>query len=103
MSERRTSSEWFELVESWKQSGTSAAGWCREHEIGYQNFLYWRRRLRDAMSIDRPLAVIPSETDFREILSRDELTAEINGVRLRLERGFDPALLREAIAAIRGA
>ena len=103
MSKRRMSSEWFELVESWEQSETSAAAWCRERGIGYQSFLYWCRRRRKTASVDTPLAVIPSKTGFREIISRDELTAEINGVRLRLERGFDPGLLREAIVAIRGA
>jgi hypothetical protein len=101
MDKRRTAREGLRLVESWEASGVCAAAWCRENGISYHSLQYWRRRQK-VLSNGSRVAIIPPKASFCEIVSQDGLTAEINGVRLHLERGFDPALFREAITAIRG-
>lgn len=44
-SHRHTSAERRELVERQRQSGLSAAAFCREHDLVYQTFVGWRRRV----------------------------------------------------------
>jgi hypothetical protein len=101
MDKRRTAIEGLGLVKSWEASGASAAAWCRENGISYHRLQYWRRRQK-VLGNGSQVAIIPPKASFCEIVSQDGLTAEINGVRLHLERGFDPSLFRDAIAAIRG-
>ena len=103
MSERRTASEWFDLIETWKISGMSGAAWCRENSVAYHCFLYWRRRREQTISDDNALVRREPGMGFTEIIHSGTLTAEVGGVRLHLERGFDPVLFREVIAAVRGA
>ncbi len=103
MSEQRTSSDWFELIAAWKDSGMSGAVWCRENRVVYHCFLYWRRRCEFLSGGEKALVRQMPRSSFTEVVCSDVLTAEVNGVRLHLERGFDPVLLREAITAIRGA
>ena len=101
MVRHKTATEWFELVDAWENSQQRAAEWCRDQGIGYQSFLHWRRR-REAERRELPLS---AGRGFCEVLpqSAPVLTAEVNGVRILMERGFDPELLREVIAALRGA
>jgi hypothetical protein len=36
---------WLPLVEQWRHSGQSQKAFCREHELNYDQFVYWRRKL----------------------------------------------------------
>ena len=40
----RSEAEWKAIVEAHEMSKRSAAGFCREHGIAYEQFLYHRRR-----------------------------------------------------------
>ena len=93
---RRTESEWCELVAAWSESGKSAPVWCQENGVGYQSLLNWRKRFAE-----EPPAL--SVHSFCELVDETGLTAEVGGVRLRLQRGFDPVLLRDIVSALREA
>lgn len=103
MSDQRTATAWFELIDSWDASGLSGAAWCREHGIVYHQFLYWKGRRSVCRAVDNGLAEAPVHTSFCEVVADKALTAEIGGVRFELERGFDPVVFREAVAALREA
>src|ERR1700684_3780361 len=40
--------KWRELVAEQEQSGQSAAAFCRDRELAGSQFIYWKRRLREA-------------------------------------------------------
>lgn len=97
--ERRA--QWMEWIEAWQESGQSVAAFCREHDLVYSQFTYWRRQLSDV-----PEAAIASG-EFVAIAFEEE-RPESCGVRVRvrpdlelvLERGFDEAELVRAARAL---
>ena len=46
MSQNKNEKEefWCESVSVWKESGLSARKFCTQEGLGYQSFLYWKRR-----------------------------------------------------------
>lgn len=100
MRQHRTETEWSGLVKEWSASGESALIWCRTNRVGYQSFLNWRRRFSESQSLVKSTGPVHS---FCEVVDDGGLSAEVGGLRLHLERGFDPVLLRDVVAALRGA
>jgi hypothetical protein len=103
---RRSSEEtietWRRLVEEWVASGAtvSAAEWCREREIRYNAFLYWKKRLSAAEPdrVDRscfkelsPFPVAPG------------IALEYQEMRIELMPNFDGALLVRCLRAMKEA
>ena len=43
--ERLNGLEWENHLKSWKRSGLSKAAYCRQKEISYHGFNYWKRRM----------------------------------------------------------
>jgi ribosomal protein L32E len=38
---------WREQIHVWQVSGESQQAFCRQHELSYHRFTYWRRKLAD--------------------------------------------------------
>ncbi|MET4692850.1 IS66 family insertion sequence element accessory protein TnpA [Endozoicomonas lisbonensis] len=36
---------WQERMNDWQQSGLSASGWCKKHDIKQHLFFYWKHKL----------------------------------------------------------
>jgi len=93
---------WVGMVREWEGSGESGAAFCRERDLVYSQFMYWRRRLSEPEEEKADAA--PSETpDFVALSFADEGAAGCGvrvrlgtGVELLLDRGFDAAELRRA-------
>ena len=73
-----TAAERHALVLQQHQSGLSAAAFCREHELVYQTFVGWRRRLAGGGDLDAAVASpppVPSRSaalpDFIEIAASE--------------------------------
>ncbi len=80
--------QWTEKITAWRRSGQSVAAWCRQNDVTYHRFLYWRKRLQQTM--------VPVPTPFVELtFEHTYLAVECNGVTLHIERGFDRDLLRQ--------
>ncbi len=39
------STYWQPHIEQWQQSGQTQRAFCREHELNYDQFVYWRKKL----------------------------------------------------------
>ena len=89
---------WPARLADWRRSGLSIAAWCRNHAVSYQTFLYWRKRLDDRLpesaGIFLQLAV-PADPE--------PIALECNGVFVHVPAGFDPGLLRDILALLKGA
>ncbi len=96
-----TAPRWRELITEFTRSGETIAAFCRRRDLKAPTFYQWRRRLSTQGALPRaPAPFLPIEVrppvpagSGVEVLLR-------NGRRLRLERGFDPAVLAAALAAL---
>ena len=90
---------WSKLIAEQEASGQKARPFCRERGIPEYSFYKWRRRLRQADTVEfalletaPPMVSIPDST--LELMLR-------NGERLRIANGVDTATLRLVLDAVR--
>jgi len=96
---------WRGHVEEQARSGLTVAAYCAARGLSAPTFYEWRRRLTGKERA-RPAFVPVEVTSAR----RPDGTGGSSGVevlltggaRLRLERGFDAAVLRSAVAILEG-
>lgn len=84
--------QWSETIKKQMLSDKPAATWCRENNISYQTFLYWRKRLCPP---SKPKQQI-SRTQFTELSQSNWdswFRISCRGVRLVISKNFD----REAL------
>ncbi len=75
-------STWMKRVEAWRESGQSAAAFCRSRDLTYSQFVYWQRRLRGEV-----LSLVPVVVAKAEPCSAAAAAVDLdlpNGVRVRL-------------------
>jgi transposase-like protein len=93
-------SYWRKLIAEQEASGQKARLFCREHGIGEWSFYKWRRRLRQAGTVEFALL----ETVPAAVAISDSATLELmlrNGERLRIVNGVDAVTLRLVLDAVR--
>lgn len=94
MAEEKT--DWSARISSWRNSGKSIAAWCRDNEIGYDQFLYWLNKL------ERPTKLKKKNGNFVALkVASKPILVECNGTYLHVSSGFDHLLLREVVSALR--
>jgi hypothetical protein len=94
---RRTLAQRAALVQQWRASGLSALAFARRHGFAPQNLPRWAARL-DTSS---PAPASAALTFVRlETAPRALLVVEVGAARVRVEPGFDPALLRAVVVAL---
>src|ERR1700741_3008078 len=88
--------EWKQHVEQWEAADQkiSMARWCKERNINYNAFLYWKERFRsgDMRKVDR--------SSFQELThsaTTTGITLECNQIRIQLAENFDAATLRRCL------
>ena len=100
MSSRLTDEEraiWADTVEQWRKSGKSAAAWCREHQLVYHQFQYWKDRLATyTETTSNPFIEI---TDDRT--TSGEILLEVGKVLVRLHDDFDEQTLLRCMRVLR--
>lgn len=98
---RRGREEWLRIIDEQKQSGLSAAAYCREAGIGIGSFYQWRRRLADVSAEETKsvresfidmgrVGVNGSSVEIPEVRAGSslEVTLELgDGARLIVRRG----------------
>ena len=88
--------DWEIKIRQQQESGLSINQWCRQNHITKGSFHYWKDRLFQKDKLTR--------TCFTE-LPVDEgpgICIEYQGVRILIEKSFDPITLRSCLAALRG-
>jgi hypothetical protein len=92
---------WRTIIQKHTESGSSAAAFCREHNLSIHQFHWWNRRFKKKESQNQ-------ETGFMKLVPFSK--SRTNGIRIRLnddvfievEPGFEPQILRAVIEAICG-
>lgn len=111
MSSRGAEARWRALIEEYEASGETVGSFCARRGLARPTFYQWRRRLLPGADWQARAASRLGFVPVRVVGSRAAATADAGGVevvlaggrRLRLERGFDPAVLSSAMAVLEGA
>ena len=96
MSERDVLREnWQRRVTQQQSSGLSAAKWCREQEVQYKSFLYWKDRLSPVPKLSRSC--------FQELTGAPacEVEIEYKDVKVALSGRIGPNDLVEWLRALK--
>lgn len=100
------------LVEAWRLSGLSGAAFCRQHNLRAQRLHYWRERLGYPIKVVNepspvPAARPPTPDGFVQMVVHGpagpppiHVDIVVGGAIIRVEPGFDPALLRGVVGAL---
>ena len=73
---------WRGRLQAWRDSGVSAAAFCRQHDLPYPQFIYWKRRLGKAASGLVPVAVHAPAIGRVEIALRSGAVVRLTGVSM---------------------
>ena len=86
-----------QVLEAWRSSGQSGAGFAREHGLSRARLMRWRDRLkRSTAPVFHPVRVVEGA---RPVAASLELELR-GGRRIRVHAGFDPELLEELVRTV---
>lgn len=71
---------WQEKLKEWEESGLSGSAWCRQNQLSYYQFNYWRNIFINKPSHSKSIAV--SQEDFIEIKEEEKVEKEGSGIEL---------------------
>ena len=83
-------------VLAWRQSGLTAVEYAEKAGISKSSLGYWAYE-HDRANRRKPVRLVRVERAEKA----PSLVVEMGDLRIRLERGFDGALLRDAVRALR--
>jgi len=92
---QRSEDEQRREVEGWRASGQSGADYARARGYSQSSLTNWAAKARDSAALLEP-RVVRVEIERR----RSGLVVEVGSARVCVAAGFDPALLREVVAAL---
>ncbi len=116
--------EWATRFADHKASGLSVAQWCKENNLSQYKYFYWKRQLKDEMTLQAlpdivPLAMpappivpeVPSSTKPTELAgatcasfpSNSCARVLINGMTVEIDSSASEAFIRSLIKAVRHA
>ena len=89
--------EWETKIRQQRESGLSIEQWCRQNQTSSCSFYYWKDRLFPKTQLTRSC--------FTELAANNQTAGvciEYRGVRILIDKSFDPATLRNCLSALRG-
>lgn len=106
MARYRTAEQRRDLVRSWTQSGLSAKQFATSRGLSESSLFRWR--LEDAGPPALVTTAPRATVDFVRLVPRaaepkPSVVVEVGDARIRVEAGFDAALLARVVAALGGA
>ena len=86
---------WQQKVVEQKSSGLPASRWCREHQVQYKSFLYWKNRFSPHEKLSRSC--------FQELTENPvcEVQIEYEGIKIALSGRVDPSILSHCVRALK--
>jgi hypothetical protein len=97
-------SYWKQQIEQWQQTGLSQAEYCRRNNLKHHQLVYWKKRYSKTQT-EVSFAAVQLEAllDIHAPPDQASLAVVIdNQFKVEVTEGFDPQLLRQLIAALRG-
>jgi hypothetical protein len=97
---------WEQIQAEWKRSGLSQPAFCRERDIEYSTFVYWRTKLKENNKLpskSEPVSfaeikINPINPIKPTVVSPSEIKLRLpNGVMVCIEKNAELAQLREIL------
>ena len=100
---KRKREHWKHHIESWQVSGMVQREYCRQHNLSYYQFGYWKKRIVQTETAAKFVSLnLSSFTNKHPSQSGSALRVVVsNGLKVEVEAGFDPHLLGQLIVALR--
>jgi hypothetical protein len=96
MSTINKSQFWQDHITAWQGSGLSQVAYCKQHEIKFHNFAYWRNRLSRAKAPSAKLMKLGAMPASSRVMVNLPL-----GVRLELSASDLPVVLPAVLHILR--
>jgi hypothetical protein len=87
---------WQDHINAWQGSGLSQTAYCKQHEIKFHNFAYWRNRLNPAKAPAAKFMKLSTMPVSSRVLMNLPL-----GVRLELSASDLPVVLPAVLHILR--
>ncbi|MCP4270647.1 MAG: hypothetical protein GY781_01595 [Gammaproteobacteria bacterium] len=95
-----TQSKWSDRISAWETSGLSQSAFCKQHQLVYGTFVYWRSHLKK-LNTDHVQFDSVSFLPITLTQEKKSLLLRINNLHsIELQPGFDVELLRQVVKAI---
>lgn len=94
---RRSPEEWHQLLQQWLASGQSGAIWCRENQISYQTFGYWRKKVSAVANSKSFVELI----DGAQASSQSGIGLVCGSITLQISRDFDETTFLKCLIALK--
>lgn len=91
---------WKERIDRWRQSGASQLEYCRLNDLKYHRFIYWRKKYQHNSDVSGRLVELPFSMKLGGLCASQPKALRIvvgDGVRIEVERNFDPLALRQLL------
>ena len=89
---------WEQHVANWRQSGEAVLKWCRENNLSYNQFWYWRKKFTPSSATTFKNS---KRVSFSELSDSHDCPAGIDilvgGKAIRLHKNFDEATLKSCL------
>jgi hypothetical protein len=86
---------WGSHVKSWLESGLSKHKYCELHQIRFQDLKTWREKL---LRKDRSQSsFLPVQVEQNNPLDSGLWIRNISGLKLQIDRNFDPETLQKVL------
>jgi hypothetical protein len=105
---KASATEWTERVRAWRSSGLTSKEFCRGRGFAAQTLLWWSsqlgRKRGPGAKTHKPrvvLARVVSKGSAHEAATRTAIRLELNGARVEVAPGTDPATLSMVLETLR--
>jgi len=89
---------WKKQIEAWQSSGLEQTEYCRQNNLKYHLFTYWKKKLLHPAESPVCLVQVPfAQTISSQASSRPLRLILDNRYRIEVERDFDPVALKQLI------
>jgi hypothetical protein len=96
--------DWIARIAEYKDSGQTMKAWCSAQGVTLDQLKYWLRKLKShpARSVPKvPASFVPLSLNEPSVLpASPSLPLYVGSVRIEVNVGFDPRLLRDVVTAL---
>lgn len=94
---------WKEHIETWRAGSLKQSQYCREHQLKMHRFIYWRKRF--SCPGDTLISLVPVQISAGFKLPYEPKPSALrlavsDKYKIEVERGFDPATLKQLIVTL---
>ncbi|QQE77835.1 transposase [Alicyclobacillus sp. SO9] len=104
MSREEVRNHWRKLVEEFRESGETAAAWCREHNLDVKQFRRWARKFDKETSTNATasprvkLLSVQVEDSVED--AEPALVVHVGAASVEVHNGFNRSLLKQVVQVL---